>query len=95
MSPHGTPADEERSHTRVADDPPFQLTLVNVDVAAARNCAEVDAIMVNVLVVEAEAPKITDWVPPPVPDVFKMVRLYNAEEPVSVPDSVCCADPFR
>jgi hypothetical protein len=44
----------------VAAEPPFKLTLVKVVVAPAKNCAEVEAAIVKVPVVEAAAPKMMD-----------------------------------
>src|SRR3989344_9135165 len=51
LSPQGEPADEERSHARVAEARPFQSMFWKVEVAAApaKNCAEVEATMVKVL----------------------------------------------
>jgi hypothetical protein len=62
--------------------------LVNVEVAAAVNCADVDASMVNVPVVEAAAPKLTDLLVFPAPEVLEMVRLLNALVPVIVPERI-------
>ena len=91
---HGEPADEERSHVRVVALPPSIESVGKVYRLPARNCAEVEAAMVYVPVVEALAPKMTDWLESPAPLVFCIVRFPKAEVPVMVPESVCWDEPL-
>src|SRR3989344_2886382 len=77
-NPARVPAEEDRNHTRLADEPPFRFIVEKLDVALARNCAEVEAFIVKAPVVEAEAEKTMDCEPPPAPEVFNIVRFLNA-----------------
>jgi hypothetical protein len=74
---------------------PFSARLVNVEVALARNCAEVLAFMVRVSVVLAAFAKMTDWVVLPVWLVLVIWRLAKALVPVMVPERVCWEVPLR
>ena len=93
MSPHGVPGADERSQTGETAVP-TQLILAKVEVAAARNCADVEAIIVIVPVVLAEAAKMMDCVAP-VPEVLRIFKLLNAFAAVIEPESVCCEVPSR
>ncbi len=93
---HGVPAEEERSDTRDPEEP--ERTKFPTDVvapAAKRSFVPGDA-AVKVPVVEAEFAKITEGsVCASVPEVFKTVRLLNAEDPVALPETVCWLVPER
>src|SRR3989344_880386 len=95
LSSQATPADEERSHARVPAAMPFQSMFWKVEVAPAKNCAEVEGSMVKVLDAETALEKMTDCVASPVPIVFRISRLLKAQGLVRFPATVCWVVPER
>lgn len=74
---------------------PLSEMFWKVEVALARNCADVDAPIVSVPVVLAEFAKMMDCVLLPLPLVLVMVRFLNAEVPTIVPERLCVLLPLR
>src|SRR3989344_2737115 len=95
LSPQVESAVEERSQTRVPAAMPFQSMFWKVEVAPAKNCAEVEGSMVKVLDAETALEKMTDCVASPVPLVFRISRLLKAEGLVRFPATVCWVVPER